>query len=109
MRFFSYSILIIGILLASSLVGCTSNKAINLMPTPVIYKNSQIDPFVHLTPELKIPQTHVFYATNRAPKTSDPGAGYGNKLDSIVHLGKATIRMGTPDIDWDDLYDDILC
>ena len=63
MRFFSYAILIIGMLLASSLVGCTSNKALNLMPTPVIYQNSQIDPFAHLTPELKSPQTHVFYAT----------------------------------------------
>jgi esterase/lipase superfamily enzyme len=108
MRFFSYAILIIGMLLASSLVGCTSNKALNLMPTPVIYQNSQIDPFAHLTPELKSPQTHVFYATNRAPKTSEPGAGYGNKLDSIVHLGKATIRMGTPDIDWDDLHESSL-
>jgi esterase/lipase superfamily enzyme len=104
MRLLFYTRLIIGIFLVSLLVGCTSNKALNLMPTPVIYQNSLIDPFAHLTPEHKSPQTHVFYATNRAPKSSNHESGYGNNLDSIVHLGKATIRMGTPDIDWDDLY-----
>jgi len=45
----SYSLLIIGIFLASSLVGCTSKKALNLMPTSVIYQNSLINPFAHLT------------------------------------------------------------
>ena len=74
------------------------------MPTPVIYQNSVIDPFAHLTPEHKSPQTHVFYATNRAPKSSNHESGYGNKLDSIVHLGRASIRIGTPDTDWDELY-----
>ena len=44
-----------------------------------------------------------FYATNRSPIY--PGStDFGNELDSVVHLGTATIRMGTPDIDWDDLY-----
>jgi len=94
--------------MVSSLVSCTSNKALNLMPTPVIYQNSQIDPFAHLTPEHKSPQTHVFYATNRVPNPPGSESSYGNKLDSVVHLGRATIRMGTPDIDWDDLYESSL-
>jgi len=102
--FFSYLFLIVVIFLASSLVGCTSNKTIKLMPTPVIYQDSQIDPFAHLTQEHKNPQTHVYYATNRAPEFSGPGSGYGNKLDSKVHLGRASIRIGSPDTDWDELY-----
>jgi hypothetical protein len=57
MRFFFSSNLIIWIFLAFSLVGCTSKKALHLMPTPVLYQNSQIDPFAHLTPEHKSPQT----------------------------------------------------
>ena len=61
MRFFLSSILALVIFLTFSLVGCTSQKALNLMPTPVLYQNSQIDPFAHLAPEHKSPQTHVFY------------------------------------------------
>jgi len=108
MRHLSYSRLLIGTLLASLLFGCTSNKALNLMPTPVIYQNSLIDPFAHLTPEHRTPQTHVFYATNRVPKPPNHESGYGNNLDSIVHLGKATIRMGSPDMEWDDLHESSL-
>ena len=78
------------------------------MPTPVIYQNSQIDPFAHLSPEHKSPQTKVFYATNRAPIYPGSTLGYGNELDSVVHLGTATIRMGTPDINWGDLYESSL-
>ena len=107
-KLFSHSVLVIEILIACLLVGCTSNKTLNLMPTPVIYQNSQIDPFAHLVNEHKSPQTQVFYATNRAPNSSGSKIGYGNKLDSIIHLGKATVRIGTPDIDWDDLYESSL-
>jgi esterase/lipase superfamily enzyme len=78
------------------------------MPTPVIYQNSLIDPFAHLTPEHRTPQTHVFYATNRAPNSSGSEPGYGNSLDSIVHLGRATIRIGNPDMDWNDLHESSL-
>jgi len=103
MRLLGHIFLATGIVLASSLCGCAPSKTLNLMPTPVIYKDSQVDPFAHLSPEHRSPQTHVFYATNRAPIY--PGStDFGNELDSVVHLGTATIRMGTPDIDWDDLY-----
>ena len=108
MKFFSYSLLPIGILLVLSLIGCTSNKTLNLMPTPVIYQDAQIDPFTHLTPEHKTPQTHVFFATNRFPNSPGLEAGYGNKFDSIIHFGNATIRIGPPDIDWDEVYESSL-
>jgi esterase/lipase superfamily enzyme len=104
MRFFLSSILILLIYLTFSLAGCSSKKALDLMPTPVLYQNSQIDPFAHLAPENKSPQTHVYYATNRTPTSSGTEPGYGNKVDSVVHLGKATIRIGPPDIEWDDLH-----
>lgn len=108
MRLISYLILLTVILLFPMLLGCSSSKTLNLMPTPVIYQNSQVDPFAHLPPEHKSPQTHVFYATNRAPYNSESISGYGNRLDSVIHLGKATIRMGTPDLDWDGLYESSL-
>jgi len=73
------------------------------MPKPVIYQDSVIDPFAHLTPEHQSARTHVFYATNRAPRISKRGLGYGNKVDSSLRLGETIIRMGEPDTDWDEL------
>jgi len=95
-------------LAAYSLTGCTSHKTLTLMPTPVIYQNLRIDPFAHLTSAQKDTKTQIFYATNRAPKFSKNRIGYGNKVDSIVHLGKATIRMGDPNSKWDDLHKSLL-
>jgi esterase/lipase superfamily enzyme len=84
--------------------GCSSHKTLTLMPTPVLYQESIIDPFAHLTLEQKSTTTQVFYATNRAPKISKGSLSYGNDLDTNIHLGKATIRLGTPDTDWHTLY-----
>jgi esterase/lipase superfamily enzyme len=100
----SNKIVIVAMLLAYLLAGCSSHKTLTLMPTPVIYQNSSIDPFAHLASAQKSTKMQVFYATNRAPKFSKNGIGYGNTLDSIIHLGKATIRMGAPNSKWDDLH-----
>jgi esterase/lipase superfamily enzyme len=100
----SDKIVIMAMLAACLFAGCTSHKTLTLMPTPVIYQNSNIDPFAHLTSAQKSTKTQVFFATNRAPKLSENRIGYGNTLDSIIHLGKATIRMGNPNSKWDDLH-----
>ena len=100
----SDKIVIIAMLAAFLLAGCASHKTLTLMPTPVIYQNSSIDPFTHLTSAQKSTKTQVFYATNRVPKFSENETGYGNGLDSITHLGKATIRMGDLNSKWDDLH-----
>jgi esterase/lipase superfamily enzyme len=92
-----------GLLAAFLLAGCSTQKVLTLMPTPVIYQNAVIDPFEHLTTEHKSTRTHVFYATNRAPRFSGRGVSYGNAVDSSIHLGEATIRMGEPDASWDEL------
>ena len=101
---FSDKIVIMAILVAFLLAGCTSHKGLTLMPTPVIYQNSSINPFVHLTSAQKNIKTQVFYATNRTHKFLENKIGYGNRLDSIIHLGQATIRMGDPNSKWEDLH-----
>jgi esterase/lipase superfamily enzyme len=78
------------------------------MPKPVIYQNGVIDPFAHLTPEHQTTRMRVFYATNRVPRSSESGVSYGNALDSSIHLGEATIRMGEPDADWEKLLESSL-
>lgn len=102
--YFSDKILIIAIFVIFLFIGCTSHKILTLMPTPVIYQNSTIDPFAHLTMAQKSTKTHIFFATNRALKASKDRIGYGNTLDSIIHLGEATIRIGDSNSKWDDLY-----
>jgi len=100
----SIKIIIIAMVAVYFFAGCTSRKALTLMPTPILYQNSSIDPFAHLTSAQKSTKTQVFYATNRVPNFSENETGYGNGLDSIIHLGKATIRMGDPNSKWDDLH-----
>jgi len=85
------------------LAGCASKKQLTLMPTPVIYQDSTIDPFVHLVPEHKSIKSQIFYATNRARVGSSDTISYGNILDPVLHVGKAIIRMGDPTTEWADL------
>jgi esterase/lipase superfamily enzyme len=92
---------LVGLLAVWILTGCSTQSNLTLMPKPVIYQNGAIDPFAHLTPEHQTTLLHVFYATNRKPWSSENGVRYGNSLDSSIHLGEATIRMGEPDDDWE--------
>ncbi len=104
MSFSPVKIVLIALVTACLFAGCSSRKNLTLMPTPVIYQDSGVDPFAHLTPAQKSTRTQVFYATNRRPKSSEDKIVYGNTLDSKIHLGKAIILMGDPDSKWDDLY-----
>jgi len=86
------------------LAGCASKEQLTLMPTPVIYQDSTIDPFAHLASQHKSIKSQIFYATNRAPVDSSDTISYGNILDPVLHVGKATIRMGDPTTEWADLH-----
>lgn len=85
--------------------GCASRNTTTMMPAPVIYHNSVIDPFAHLPEALKTTKTSVFYATNRAPEVKTDTWKYGNSMDNVIRLGVATVQMGSPDMDWNDLYE----
>lgn len=75
------------------------------MSTPVIYYDSAVDPFAHLSPENKTTSASVFYATNRVPKNSDNGQlSYGNEVSKKLHFGQVTVRMGDESTSWQDLY-----
>jgi esterase/lipase superfamily enzyme len=83
--------------------GCAAPTPLTLMPTPVIYYDSQVDPFKHLKPAQKKITDQVYFATNRASLRRDGILAYGNTLESKIHLGKATVRMGAPGAHWEDL------
>jgi esterase/lipase superfamily enzyme len=93
------------IVVVSVLPGCAHHKTTTMMPAPVIYHNSAIDPFAHLPSAQKTTTTKVFYATNRTPDSYLSERQYGNSIDSEIHLGVATIQMGDVTTDWSDLYE----
>ncbi|MCP3930781.1 MAG: alpha/beta hydrolase [Bacteroidetes bacterium] len=84
--------------------GCSSGKQLTLMPTPVIYRNSTIDPFAHLSSQQKSVRSHVFFATNRVPTVSGGNIHYTNSLDSVLYVGDALIYMGEVSTKWTDLH-----
>jgi esterase/lipase superfamily enzyme len=101
MKFFR-SLLFIALLLVT---GCSTTKPLTLMTTPVIYTSAAVDPFAHLGPQDKTISSSVFYATNREPHLSQNGQPhYGNRIGQQLHLGQVTVRMGTDDTSWQDLY-----
>lgn len=85
------------------LVGCGAHKPVTLMPTPVLYDEQVIEPFSHVAEPLQTPLTQVFYATNRAHREHDARRPYGNDVDDELHLGRALVRIGQPDAQWDDV------
>lgn len=93
------------LVVACVLPGCAYHKTTKMMPAPVIYHNSAIDPFAHLDEAQKTTTTKVFYATNRAAETNLIGQQYGNSIDNAIHLGVATIQMGDHHTDWADLHE----
>jgi esterase/lipase superfamily enzyme len=65
----------------------------HLKPVPVIYGPGRLD-LCSIIPEgHRTSSVPVFYATNRKPHR-DPDRAYGNDVDSSLHLGVATIRLG---------------
>lgn len=85
--------------------GCGMPKPEMLMSTPVLFSDSSIDPFLHLSEEDKTTETSIFYATNREPQNStNPDLPYGNKVSNYLHFGQATVALGDKNISWQDLY-----
>jgi len=95
---------VLALIVVGILPGCTSHKTTTMMPAPVIYHNSVIDPFAHMAEKHKSTKISVFFATNRVPEANPEDHQYGNSIDRQIHLGSATVRMGQQDMDWDDLY-----
>ncbi|MFC1760563.1 alpha/beta hydrolase [Planctomycetota bacterium] len=82
--------------------GCRGRGESPLIPTPVLYTDSTIDPFDYLDPNDRSPQVEVFYATNRK-RTHREGTYYGNAMDNRVHVGRTVVRLGEEDMTWEAL------
>ncbi len=97
-------LVLVALFTVSVITGCSTKEQLTLMPTPIIYQNSTIDPFAHLSPRHKNTKSQVFYVTNRTPNFSENKLEYGNSIDQILHVGQATIQMGDLTTKWEDLH-----
>ena len=53
--------------LSTLLAACAAPTHIEMMPTPILYEKSAVDPFTTLPPVHQTTTMDVFYATGRAP------------------------------------------
>ncbi len=94
---------IVPLILLLLLTACAEEHSVPLMPAPVIYQDTTVDPYAHLKPEEKNTLLSVFYATNRKPRTTAKVISYSNEMSSMLHLGEAQIRFGDQQTSWENL------
>ena len=76
-----------------------------LMSTPLIYRDSQLEPFKTLPEDVSPPDFDIFYATDREPVEMDlfHPAFYGNERSWNLSLGVANVRLGTEKMNWPEI------
>lgn len=75
------------------------------MSTPLIYRDSRLEPFLTLPDDVSPPVFDVYYATDREPAERGPfhPEFYGNERSSSLSLGVATVRFGVEEMDWHEI------
>lgn len=71
------------------------------MPPPVVYTDSSIDPFTHISDEHRSTHLQVFYATNRISTGTQNSYTYSNQYSSTLRFGRAGVKMGAPGTNWE--------
>ena len=89
-----------------TLGGCadTGVYQINMMPSPEVFEEGTIDPFIGSVPMDELPYAGMLYATDRLP--SKDGAGqhyYLNERGNVLRLGLAQIELARADLAWEDV------
>ena len=90
------------LLVFAGMAGCAASQP-HMIPTPVVFRDARLDMTVNLPSELRSTEVPVFYATTRAPVDSGKPGHYRNAAGNGVMLGVASVRLGPPGWQWDDL------
>ncbi|WP_217175538.1 alpha/beta hydrolase [Coraliomargarita akajimensis] len=93
----------LALILMCLLSGCKSNKVQPLMPTPLIYQQSDFGPIDDIPEEEHFNLRSVFYVTNRERENNLRRIVYGNDESEQVTVGLALIGFGDYDLTWSDL------
>ena len=69
-----------------------------LIPTPALFWQWQKDPFEHTHDKEQASLTDVYFATERQP--SKNARFYNSKRDHVLHVGKASVQLGSEKTTW---------
>ena len=86
----------------AGMAGCTTFQP-HMIPTPAVFRDARLDMAARLPPELRSTEVPVFYATTRAPVDAGKPGHYTDSAGEGVMLGKASVRLGPPGWQWEDL------
>jgi len=101
---FQWVFMILVVALSIGSTACTKKNAhtINLMPSPDIYVDEDIDPFSGIDMDMEAPYFGILYASDREP-VSEPGEPYySNSRGFELRLGKASVKMGEGEFTWEE-------
>jgi esterase/lipase superfamily enzyme len=90
------------LLVFAATAGCTTYQP-HMIPTPVVFRDARLDMTARLPSELRSTEVPVFYATTRAPVEPGKPGHYRNAAGEGVMLGVASVRLGPPGWQWEDL------
>ncbi|RZU02627.1 alpha/beta hydrolase [Rivibacter subsaxonicus] len=88
--------------LAGLLAGCET--PVRLMPTPVAFKNGEVDPFEKVGPQLQGTDVPVLYTTNRGVLVERPEPVHTIVATDTLRMGVAHVRIGDGTLDWETLH-----
>jgi esterase/lipase superfamily enzyme len=94
-----YSLLLLSL---ATVAGCAGFQP-HMIPTPAVFRDARLDLPARLPNELRSTQVPVFYATTRAPMAPGEPGHYSDSPGEGVMLGKASVRLGPPGWQWEDL------
>ena len=100
----SWVLVMLTITLALGLAACTKKNphTINLMPSPDIYLEEDIDPFSGVDIDIEAPYFGMLFATDRNPVSGPGEPYYANSRGFLLRLGKARLKMGEGQYTWDE-------
>ncbi|MVO14412.1 alpha/beta hydrolase [Parasedimentitalea huanghaiensis] len=88
------------------LSGCGENvyNELELMPSPTVYVEGDLDPFNNQAARQVLSHTQLFYATDRrVAGTSDKQTYYANDRGIALRTGLVDVKMTPPATSWQDL------
>jgi esterase/lipase superfamily enzyme len=90
-------------LLALGACADTGGYKIDMMPSPEVYEEGSVDPFIGAVPIGELPYDGMLYATDRKPAADGARQHYYlNERGNVLRLGVAQVELARPDVTWKD-------
>lgn len=90
--------------LALAVVLAACESPVRLMPTPVSFRDSDVDPFALAGEKLTGTDVPVLYATNRGAIVEKPEPLHTALLSERLRMGVAHVRIGDDTLTWEALH-----